>query len=317
MDNLDKMDNKEINDELLKTIDAEPHAFNDKSRARLTIHGNKVVDSNLIDGLLVDAEERKDGVSVKLVLQEGVRLENPVHLCFGMLAKTGLQRIDMDVLVQKNAKISLYAHCTFPVAVDVKHLMNATIKLEEGADYAYFERHVHSEDGGVTVVPRAKVFVGKNSRFKTEFELLKGRVGKMDIEYETFVDAYGLVDMTARVNGHADDYIKLNEMSELNGEYAKAVLTSKIAVRDKAVAEIYNKITAKAPHSRGHVDCKEIVTDNGRATAIPVVDVRDSSAHVTHEAAVGSVDKKQLETLMARGLDEDEASELIIQGLLS
>ncbi len=38
---------------------------------------------------------------------------------------------------------------------------------------------------------------------------------------------------------------------------------------------------------------------------------------MTHEAAIGSVDTKQLETLMARGLDEDAASELIIQGLLS
>ncbi len=95
------------------------------------------------------------------------------------------------------------------------------------------------------------------------------------------------------------------------------MLTSKIAVRDEASAEIYNRITAEAPYARGHVDCKEIVKDNGTATAIPVVDVRNSLAHVTHEAAVGSVDKKQLETLMARGLDEDEASELIIQGLLS
>jgi Fe-S cluster assembly scaffold protein SufB len=37
---------------------------------------------------------------------------------------------------------------------------------------------------------------------------------------------------------------------------------------------------------------------------------------VTHEAAVGSVDSKQLETPLARGLSEDEAVDLIIQGLL-
>jgi Fe-S cluster assembly ATPase SufC len=44
--------------------------------------------------------------------------------------------------------------------------------------------------------------------------------------------------------------------------------------------------------------------------------VRDSRAHVTHEAAIGSVDNKQLETLLARGLSEDEAVDLIIEGLL-
>ena len=50
---------------------------------------------------------------------------------------------------------------------------------------------------------------------------------------------------------------------------------------------------------------------------VPVVDVQHPKAHVTHEAAIGSVDTKQLETLMSRGLTEDEAVELIIQGLLT
>jgi hypothetical protein len=38
---------------------------------------------------------------------------------------------------------------------------------------------------------------------------------------------------------------------------------------------------------------------------------------VTHEAAIGSVDSTQLQTLMAHGLDEEEASDVIIQGLLN
>jgi hypothetical protein len=38
---------------------------------------------------------------------------------------------------------------------------------------------------------------------------------------------------------------------------------------------------------------------------------------VTHEAAIGSVDSKQLQTLMSRGLTEEKAVDLIIQGLLT
>ena len=49
---------------------------------------------------------------------------------------------------------------------------------------------------------------------------------------------------------------------------------------------------------------------------MPIVEVK-ISAHVTHEASIGSVDLKQLETLMSRGLSEEQATELIIQGLLS
>ncbi len=39
-------------------------------------------------------------------------------------------------------------------------------------------------------------------------------------------------------------------------------------------------------------------------------------AKVTHEAAIGSVDKKQLETLMAHGLSPEEAVDLIVRGIL-
>jgi hypothetical protein len=42
----------------------------------------------------------------------------------------------------------------------------------------------------------------------------------------------------------------------------------------------------------------------------------DDRAKLTHEAAIGSVDKKQIETLMARGLTEDEAVDVAVKGML-
>jgi hypothetical protein len=74
---------------------------------------------------------------------------------------------------------------------------------------------------------------------------------------------------------------------------------------------------ASAPGATGHVDCKEIVQGVGsRARAIPIVRVTDENARVTHEAAVGKVSQKELDTLMARGLTEEEAIDMIIKGML-
>ncbi|MGQ9767684.1 MAG: SufD family Fe-S cluster assembly protein, partial [Anaerolineae bacterium] len=47
-----------------------------------------------------------------------------------------------------------------------------------------------------------------------------------------------------------------------------------------------------------------------------IVLVRNDRAQVTHEASIGSVNRKELETLMARGLDEDAAVDVIIRGML-
>ena len=238
-------------------------------------------------------------------------------MCFGMTHKEGTQRIVMDIEIEEEAEIGILAHCIFPRAVDVKHLMDAEIDVGPNAKYTYLEKHIHSSGGGVEVVPRADVELAEGATFKTEFELIEGRVGELDIEYETTCHKESTMEMTSKVNGRGDDVIKINEIGHLVGEGSRGVLTSRVAARDNTVADVYNKITASAPNARGHVDCKEIIQGNGRANAVPIVEVSHPLAHVTHEAAIGSVDKKQLETLMARGLSEDEGVNLIIEGLLS
>lgn len=52
-------------------------------------------------------------------------------------------------------------------------------------------------------------------------------------------------------------------------------------------------------------------------TSIAIRDRADIRNALRAEAAIGSVDSKQLETLMAHGLSEDEATDMVIEGLLS
>ena len=125
------------------------------------------------------------------------------------------------------------------------------------------------------------------------------------------------MEMLARISGYADDKVKIREATHLGGRGARGLLESKIALQDQAEAEIYNEMTADAPEAQGHVDCTEVVKDEAMARAIPIVEVRHPEAKVTHEAAIGSVDSTQQQTLMARGLTEEEATDTIIQGMLN
>jgi Fe-S cluster assembly scaffold protein SufB len=309
-----KTDVKEINT-LYRYTGIDPN-LQDPGTAHLAVNANHILGMRTVPGLEVDVREIEDGIDARIILKKDVVVEKPVHLCFGMLPETGVQRILLDIEVGDRASVSLLAHCVFPTAVSVEHIMDARIKLGEGARYSYFEKHIHSPSGGVRVLPRAVVEVGPKASFTTEFELIRGRVGLIDIDYQTVCRAHGIVDMTARISGIEEDIIKIKESASLEGEYARGVLTTKVAVRDRARAEAYNTVKAYSAHARGHVDCKEIVQDEAIATAVPIVEVHHPKAHVTHEAAIGSVDGKQLETLMSRGLSEDSAVEAIINGLL-
>ncbi len=290
--------------------------INDKGTARLAINKNKIIDSNTVPGLTIKSKEIKDGVDINIRLKENTIVDNPVHLCFGVTDRQATQKIIINISTGKNSDISIFAHCIFPNATDVKHMMDGKIKVGEGSKYSYFERHIHSKNGGITVTPRARIILEEGARFKTEFELLKGRVGILDIDYETICKKNSVMEMKTRISGTGNDIIKIKEVGNLIGESARGVLISKIALRQDAAAEIINKLTATAPYARGHVDCNEIIQDNAVASAVPIIEVRDPKAHITHEAAIGSVDTKQLQTLMSRGLSEDKATSLIIEGIL-
>ncbi len=288
----------------------------DPNVAHIEIHGNQVLGAHLVPGLEVEAEELDEGINAQIRVRRGTVIETPVRICFGLIPAKGVQRINMDIAMEEDARAAVMASCSFPNAVDILHTMDAVVRVAPGAEYAYHERHVHGVEGGVRVVPKTKVILEEGARFHTDFELIRGMVGQVDIDYEAVCHARSVLEMSARISGRKRDQIKIHEKAELVGEAARAVLQTNIAVRDQATAEILNTLIATAPHARGHVDCKEIVQDRATAKAVPIVEVRDPRAHVTHEAAIGSVDGKQLETLMARGLDEDGATELIIEGLL-
>jgi hypothetical protein len=64
------------------------------------------------------------------------------------------------------------------------------------------------------------------------------------------------------------------------------------------------------------VDCLEVLAQEAQGRAVPMVEVRHPLARVTHEAALGRLQRAQLEALMARGLSPQEAEEMLIQGIL-
>lgn len=292
-------------------------AISDPDVANLVIDRDEVHNENTVPGLSVEYEPIEDGVDARIEVEEGTVIENPVHLCFGVTASEGRQHIVLDVDVGDRAEIGILAHCIFPRAVDVLHVMDADIRIGKNAEYKYLEKHIHSPEGFVEVIPKADVKLEEGARFQTDFELVEGRAGKVEIDYETNCGKDSVMEMTTKIDGRQDDDIEIRETGYLEGQGARGVLTSRVALREEARAKVFNKLSATAPDTRGHVDCKEIVRDESRAKAVPVVDVEDPSAHVTHEAAIGSVDKKQLETLMSRGMSEEEGVDLIIDGLLS
>lgn len=284
--------------------------------ASLVVSGNRILGSNEVAGVHLLSKELPDGVRVKVIVEPGVRLDTPAHLCFGVIPREGTQRILSEFEIGEGAKAEFIAHCTFPNAEQVIHRMEARIHVGKNASIMYRETHYHGEAGGVEVLPKAQIVVEEGGQYTSEFVLTTGRVGKLDFDYAVDVASHGVAELTTKAYGYGDDAISVKETIRLNGEGARGLAKARIAVRDQATSQVIGTTEGNAPFARGHVDCVEIVRDRAVANALPIVKVTDPRAYVTHEAAIGTVDKKELETLMARGLDEETAVDVIIRGML-
>jgi uncharacterized protein len=287
-----------------------------KEIAHLVASGHTLLSMNSVKGLEVDARETMTGISAKVTVKEGITIKNPVHLCFGVLHKKGTQKIRMDVRLEKNASAHFIAHCIFPKAEKVRHIMDAVIEIGENAEMRYSETHYHGPYGGIEVVPKSVVKISRNGRYFSEFTLIDGRVGTLDIDYAVEAGENAVTELTAKVFGHVSDDIKIKEKVVLAGENARGLIKTRVALEDEAIAEVTGITEGNAAGARGHVDCMEIVKDRAVAKAIPIVNVTNPLAKVTHEAAIGSVDKRQMETLMAHGLTPEEAVDVIVRGVL-
>lgn len=288
----------------------------DKETAHLVASGHRILSMRDVEGLEVSARQTITGISAALTVKEGIKIKNPVHLCFGVLHKKGAQKVTMKVKLEKNASAHFIAHCIFPKAEKVRHIMDASVEIGEGAEMRYSETHYHRLYGGIEVVPKAVVRIGKNGRYLSDFTLTTGRVGTLGIDYTVEAGENAVTELTARVFGHANDNIKIKEKVTLSGANARGMIKTRVALEDEATAEVTGVTEGNAAGARGHVDCMEIVKDRAVAKAIPIVNVTHPLAKVTHEAAIGSVDKRQIETLMAHGLTPEEAVEVIVKGIL-
>jgi hypothetical protein len=113
------------------------------------------------------------------------------------------------------------------------------------------------------------------------------------------------------------DSIRIKDAVYLEGENARSLIKMKAAARDGGEVLMYGVIEGNAPNCNGHVECNEIVLGKGSiCRARPFLRAIDPTSTVSHEASLGRFPQKWLDEIMAKGLTEEEATEILIQAML-
>ncbi len=104
------------------------------------------------------------------------------------------------------------------------------------------------------------------------------------------------------------------------GKNTSSTIVSKTISKDGGISTYRGIVDIKAT-AEGAVNATEcdalLLDDQSISTTIPHINVENEHGVVAHEASAGKVDETQLFYLMARGLDEEKAMAMIVNGFFS
>ncbi|MDY0101266.1 MAG: SufD family Fe-S cluster assembly protein, partial [Bacilli bacterium] len=103
------------------------------------------------------------------------------------------------------------------------------------------------------------------------------------------------------------------------GENTSSTIISKSIVKNGGVANYRGTVRHEkgALNARSHVECDTLILDDiSKSDTIPTNEVKNNESFIEHEASVSKISEDQLFYLMSRGIEKDEATQMIIMGFI-
>ncbi|MFV0350526.1 MAG: SufB/SufD family protein [Halodesulfovibrio sp.] len=245
----------------------------------------------------------------------GVKVKDPVQSCL-FIKDSGLaQNVHNVVVVEEGAEMHIITGCaTAHGAKESAHMGISEFYVKKGGKLTFTMIHNWGEDTAVR--PRSAGVLEEDAVFLSNYVLLKP-VKDLQMYPSIALNGSGAV---ARFNSvivaPEGSYVDSGNRIELNAPNTRAEIIARTLTTG---GTIINRgfIGASNVPARGHLECKGLILGGGRIHAIPELDATIDGVELSHEAAVGKIAQEEIEYLMARGLDEDEATATIVRGFLN
>ncbi len=247
--------------------------------------------------------------------KKGARIKDPVQSCLFIKGENIGQNVHNIVVVEEDSELHIITGCTTSADISsAMHLGISEIYIKKGGKLTFTMVHNWGEE--VMVRPRTVALVEENGVFASNYILLK-KVRSVQSYPAVFLNGRGAV---ARFNSilvapkgshiNSGNKIVLNA-PETKGEIISRTITTGGTIIAPGIIE------GNAVPAKGHLECKGLILSDGIIHAIPELKGTIAGVELSHEAAVGKIAQEEIEYLMARGMDEDQATSTIVRGFMN
>lgn len=245
----------------------------------------------------------------------GVKVKNPVQSCLYISSEGFSQNVHNIVIAEEGSEIHIITGCATADHLNSGlHIGVSEFFVKKNAKLTFTMIHDWGEN--INVRPRSVTHVEEGGVLISNYISLKP-VGSLEMFPVTYLDGKGAV---ARFNSilvaGKGDYLDVGSRVILNAPQTKAEIISRgIAAGGTIIAR--GDLVGKVDGIKAHLECKGLILQDGLMHAIPELRGYVPGVEMSHEAAVGKIDQREIEYLMARGLDEDAAVSTIVRGFLN
>ena len=248
---------------------------------------------------------------------KGVEVPLPLQAYFRINGENTGQFERTLIVVDEGAKVHYIEGCTAPIyATDSLHAAVVEVVALPGSKVRYTTIQNWSNDVYNLVTKRAHAYenstvewidanTGSKKTVKFPAIYLRGEGATADI----------ISVAVAGKGQHQDTGAKAIHLAP----NTRSRIVSKSVSKDggRATYRGQLKVAPGATNVVASVRCDALMLDDiSRSDTYPYIDIQEDDTTMSHEATVGKVSADQVFYLMARGLTENEATNLIVQGFL-
>lgn len=249
-------------------------------------------------------------------VKRGQKVAFPVQACIFLNQKGASQKVHNVVIVEEGAELNMISGCASDKeALEAEHLGISEMYVGKGAKLTFTMLHAWAP--GIRVRPRTTVLVDEGGTYISNYINMEGAE---DIQMNPLTRLTG-EGAVCRLNSvlvvPKGSHMDVGGRVMLEQKDTKAeIITRTICLGGEAINR--GTLAGKAKGVKAHLECHGLMlSEEGYISAIPQLDAFTNDAQMSHEAAVGRIAPEEIEYLMARGLDEEEATAIIVRGFLN
>lgn len=246
---------------------------------------------------------------------KGVHLSIPLQSYFRLNAKGAGQFEHTLIIVDEGASLHFIEGCSAPKynvanlhagCVELYVKKNAKLRystIENWSKNMYnlnTKRAIVDEGGSIEWVSGS---FGSHVGYLYPMSILSGRKSRCTFTGITFAGAGQNLDTGCKV--------------VLNAPDTSAAIETKSISKGGGISTFRSSVVAteKAEGSAASVSCQSLMLDDqSRSDTIPTMDIRCKNVDIGHEATIGRIGDDKVFYLMSRGISEEEARGMIVNG---